>query len=82
MGIAHCPEARRLFPEMSVEENLDMGSLRGRAKSKGRIQKKWYSSFSKAQGAQQAACRDVKRRRAADACCRQRAYVIAQTAHV
>lgn len=32
MGIAHCPEARRLFPEMSVEENLDMGSLRGRAK--------------------------------------------------
>jgi branched-chain amino acid transport system ATP-binding protein len=32
MGIAHSPEARRLFPEMSVEENLDMGSLRGRAK--------------------------------------------------
>jgi branched-chain amino acid transport system ATP-binding protein len=32
MGIAHCPEARRLFPEMTVEENLDMGSLRGEAK--------------------------------------------------
>ena len=32
MGIAHCPEARRLFAEMTVEENLDMGSLRGEAK--------------------------------------------------
>jgi len=32
MGIAHVPEARRLFVEMSVEENLDMGSLRGRAR--------------------------------------------------
>jgi branched-chain amino acid transport system ATP-binding protein len=32
MGIAHCPEARRLFVEMTVEENLDMGSLRGEAK--------------------------------------------------
>jgi len=31
-GIAHVPEARRLFVEMTVEENLDMGSLRGRAK--------------------------------------------------
>jgi branched-chain amino acid transport system ATP-binding protein len=32
MGIAHCPEARRLFVEMTVEENLDMGSLRGDAR--------------------------------------------------
>ncbi|RJR17959.1 MAG: ABC transporter ATP-binding protein [Nitrospiraceae bacterium] len=31
-GIALCPEARRLFVEMTVEENLDMGSLRGEAK--------------------------------------------------
>jgi branched-chain amino acid transport system ATP-binding protein len=28
------PEARRLFPEMSVEENLDMGSLKGDARDK------------------------------------------------
>jgi branched-chain amino acid transport system ATP-binding protein len=34
LGIAHCPEARRLFTEMTVEENLDMGSLRGEAKLK------------------------------------------------
>ncbi|HTN28023.1 MAG TPA: ATP-binding cassette domain-containing protein, partial [Burkholderiales bacterium] len=25
MGIAHCPEGRRVFPYMSVRENLEMG---------------------------------------------------------
>lgn len=34
MGIALCPEARRLFVEMTVEENLDMGSLKGGARKK------------------------------------------------
>jgi branched-chain amino acid transport system ATP-binding protein len=34
LGIAHCPEARRLFVEMTVEENLDMGSLKGEARKK------------------------------------------------
>ena len=33
-GIAFCPEARRLFVEMTVDENLDMGSLRGEARRK------------------------------------------------
>lgn len=33
-GIAHVPEGRRLFPEMSVEENLIVGSLAPEAKSK------------------------------------------------
>jgi branched-chain amino acid transport system ATP-binding protein len=33
LGIAHVPEARRLFVEMTVEENLDMGSLKGEAKT-------------------------------------------------
>jgi branched-chain amino acid transport system ATP-binding protein len=32
-GIIHVPEARRLFAEMTVEENLDMGALKGRAKA-------------------------------------------------
>lgn len=32
-GIAHVPEGRRLFVEMTVEENLDMGSLKGQAKA-------------------------------------------------
>jgi branched-chain amino acid transport system ATP-binding protein len=26
LGIAHCPEGRRVFPHMSVEENLEMGA--------------------------------------------------------
>jgi branched-chain amino acid transport system ATP-binding protein len=25
-GIAHCPEGRRVFPDMTVDENLDMGA--------------------------------------------------------
>ena len=33
-GIVHVPEGRRLFPDMSVEENLIMGSLFGESKSK------------------------------------------------
>lgn len=33
-GIAHIPEGRRLFPEMTVEENLIMGSLSPTAKPK------------------------------------------------
>jgi branched-chain amino acid transport system ATP-binding protein len=36
LGVAHVPEGRRLFPEMTVEENLIMGSLN--AKAKGRRQ--------------------------------------------
>ncbi len=35
-GIIHVPEGRRLFPEMTVEENLIMGSLHGEAKAKRR----------------------------------------------
>ena len=33
-GMALCPEARRLFVEMTVDENLDMGSLKGEARKK------------------------------------------------
>lgn len=33
-GVVHVPEGRKLFNEMTVEENLVMGSLRGEAKEK------------------------------------------------
>jgi branched-chain amino acid transport system ATP-binding protein len=33
-GMAHVPEGRRLFPEMTVEDNLLMGSLKGEAREK------------------------------------------------
>jgi branched-chain amino acid transport system ATP-binding protein len=26
LGISHCPEGRRVFPDMTVDENLDMGA--------------------------------------------------------
>jgi branched-chain amino acid transport system ATP-binding protein len=32
VGIAHVPEGRQLFPEMTVRENLELGSLTPRAK--------------------------------------------------
>ena len=33
-GVVHVPEGRRLFPDMTVEENLIMGSLYGEARRK------------------------------------------------
>ncbi len=30
LGISHVPEGRRIFPQMSVEENLEMGAFRRR----------------------------------------------------
>jgi branched-chain amino acid transport system ATP-binding protein len=45
-GIAHVPEGRRLFPEMTVEENLIMGSLSEKAKAKRKETLRWvYSLF-------------------------------------
>jgi branched-chain amino acid transport system ATP-binding protein len=40
-GIVHVPEGRRLFPTMTVEENLIMGALHGEAKTK-RLQTMTY----------------------------------------
>ncbi len=45
-GIAHVPEARRLFVEMTVEENLDMGSLKGAAKkNRARMKELIFDAF-------------------------------------
>lgn len=45
-GIAHVPEGRRLFSEMSVEENLIVGSLSPEAKSKRFQTLEWlYNMF-------------------------------------
>ena len=45
-GIVHVPEGRRLFPEMSVRENLEMGSLMGEAKTKRKeTMKKVFEQF-------------------------------------
>jgi branched-chain amino acid transport system ATP-binding protein len=41
LGIAHVPEARQLFPEMSVLENLELGSLAPQAKANRRQTLEW-----------------------------------------
>jgi branched-chain amino acid transport system ATP-binding protein len=40
-GVAQVPEGRRLFPEMSVRENLIMGSLTPQAKAKRNESMEW-----------------------------------------
>jgi len=46
LGIIHVPEGRRLFPEMTVQENLEMGSLFPEAKAKRKeTMKKVYEQF-------------------------------------
>jgi branched-chain amino acid transport system ATP-binding protein len=44
-GIAHVPEGRRLFPEMTVRENLIMGALTPRAKAKRDETMEWIFGF-------------------------------------
>jgi branched-chain amino acid transport system ATP-binding protein len=45
-GLGYVPEGRRLFPEMSVEENLVVGALRGEAKNRRRQTIQWiYDLF-------------------------------------
>jgi branched-chain amino acid transport system ATP-binding protein len=45
-GISHCPERRRLFYDMTVAENLDLGSYTVKNKSKARELRKFvYEIF-------------------------------------
>jgi branched-chain amino acid transport system ATP-binding protein len=46
MGLSHIPEGRRLFTEMSVHENLEMGAYSSRAwKSRNETFERVYESF-------------------------------------
>lgn len=46
LGIIHVPEGRRLFPEMTVRENMEMGSLFPEAKAKRKeTMKKVFEQF-------------------------------------
>lgn len=41
LGIAHVPEGRQLFPEMTVRENLELGSLRSDARGRRKETIEW-----------------------------------------
>lgn len=41
LGIAHIPEGRRLFPNMTVQENLDMGAFAPPARARRRETLSW-----------------------------------------
>lgn len=48
MGIAHCPEGRRVFPQMSVQENLEIGAFRRRDKAEiARDMERMFEHFPK-----------------------------------
>ena len=82
-GIAHCPEGRRVFPHMTVEENLDMGAYlrtdRGRDRGGPRADL-WRVSAPRR--AAKAGGGHVVGRRAADAGDRPGADVAAAPDHV
>lgn len=53
LGISHIPEGRRLFPDMSVRENLEMGAYLQRAwKQKEETLDKVYQLFPELKGRQ------------------------------
>ena len=39
LGISHCPEGRRVFPEMTVVENLELGALSNMENANNQMQK-------------------------------------------
>ena len=68
LGIGFVPEGRRLFPKLSVTENLLLGAFRRKARAGDRAQPGvLLRDLPAAQGAQPAARRQHERRRAADA---------------
>jgi branched-chain amino acid transport system ATP-binding protein len=44
-GLIHVPEGRRIFPNLSVEDNLDLGSYRRAAERRAENRKRVYSIF-------------------------------------
>ena len=68
IGIAHSPEGRRIFPRMTVLENLEMGAFTRKDNTAIREDvERVYYAVPAPQGAREAEGRHDVRRRAADA---------------
>jgi len=74
-GLIHVPEGRRIFPNMTVRENLDLGSYRRARAQRAQNRERVFGIFPRARirylpaptRADLARCRHVIGRRAADA---------------
>ena len=63
-GLAHVPEGRRVFAQMSVEENLEMGAYTRPNSEIAPGLERVYAHFPAPQGAPPPGCRHAFRRRA------------------
>jgi branched-chain amino acid transport system ATP-binding protein len=45
LGIAHVPEGRGIFPDLTVDENLDLGAWRENSKAKIEQDREWVFTF-------------------------------------
>ena len=66
MGMAHCPEGRRVFLQMSVRDNLEMGAYTQPNSGVEADIEKIYKLFPPFEGTLQAGSRYPVRRRTAD----------------
>lgn len=68
LGMAHVPEGRRIFQQLTVLDNLKLGAIPERTRKKLLIQLViGLSAFSTIGRAKKADCRHFERRRTADA---------------
>lgn len=68
MGMAHVPEGRRVFAELSVYENLKLGAYTRKDKKRSRRHWHVYTRASRVWRSGKPACRNTERWRTADAC--------------
>lgn len=68
MGMAHVPEGRRVFAELSVYENLKLGAYTRKDKKRSRRHWHVYTRASRVWRSEKPACRNTERWRTADAC--------------
>ena len=68
MGMAHVPEGRRVFAELSVYENLKLGAYTRKIKRDRGDIGTCIQELPASGGAKKPACRNIERWRTADAC--------------